>query len=443
MAIDRFHWDHSSDHPAALAAFETAVLEVVTHRRSASQSLTQALAADPDLVGAHVLSGFAAIILGRGELLPMAATALASAQAALARRAGGTLFEREMVASLAEAVAGQWAAAAARIDGLRPATAPFALLAVKLVQALRFMSGDHDGMHVNAARAAHADGAAATAGHGYVLGCLAFTLEERGAWDDALATGMAGLAQTPDDAWGLHAIAHVHLATGRIAAGIAWIDSQRPVWSRCNNFRFHLGWHLGLLMIEAGAGAAELLDLYDQEIRPEPTDDYRDVTNASTWLWRLRRRGIAVGDRGRELAQIAARRRQDGTVTFAALHYLLAALGVGDRETAAAIRAELAARAARGQTDQDQVAAAIGAALADILDGGAWVAGSAGRLADGLGRIGGSVAQRDVFMQSLIDVALASGDRDGAGDLLARRGTRLPEDRFARTIRAALLPLAG
>ena len=61
---------------------------------------------------------------------------------------------------------------------------------------------------------------------GYLLGCHAFTLEETGDYAAAEAAGRAGLALAPDDAWGLHAVAHVYDMTARAGQGLALIHSS-------------------------------------------------------------------------------------------------------------------------------------------------------------------------------------------------------------------------
>ena len=63
MIQDIFRLTHTSDHPDAVAAFERATEEVAGHRRDAGAALGEALAADPQLVAAHCLKGFAQLIL--------------------------------------------------------------------------------------------------------------------------------------------------------------------------------------------------------------------------------------------------------------------------------------------------------------------------------------------------------------------------------------------
>ena len=109
----------------------------------------------------------------------------------------------------------------------------------------------------------------------------------------------------PRDAWGLHAVSHVHEMTGRTEDGIRWIEGQRDRGFRhCNNFGGHLFWHLALFKLERGA-VAEVFELYDRKIRHDKTDDFRDIANGASLLMRLELDGHAVGTRWEELADKA------------------------------------------------------------------------------------------------------------------------------------------
>jgi hypothetical protein len=92
-----------------------------------------------------------------------------------------------LVHALQDAVQGRMCAAADRIDRHLMA-APENLLFVKLVQSLRFMAGDLAGMCGSIERVATA-WSPATPGYGFMLGCRAFTLEEKG---DLNRAGFAG-----------------------------------------------------------------------------------------------------------------------------------------------------------------------------------------------------------------------------------------------------------
>jgi tetratricopeptide (TPR) repeat protein len=303
-------------------------------------------------------------------------------------------------------------------------------LAMKLVQAIHFVQGRPQMMRasVEGVMPAWADHPA----RGYLLGCHAFTLEETGDYAAAERTGRAGVDLAPDDAWGVHAVAHVHDMTGRARAGLDWLAGHQGAWAHCNNFRFHVWWHRALMHLDLGQYEIALA-LYDTEIRAERTDDYRDIANAASLLSRLGLEGVGVGDRWQELATLAEGRSADGCLAFADLHDMLALCGGARAGAAKALIARM--RAARPLQDEAQrVIAHPGLHLAQGLHAfacgeysSAWVHLRAGQ--SDLQAIGGSHAQRDVFDRIAIEAALQCGYLETATDLIrdrqARRGGAL------------------
>src|SRR5262249_33650249 len=171
--------------------------------------------------------------------------------------------------------------------------------------------------------------------------------------------GRAAVAIEPDDAWGCHAVAHALGARGRTDDGIAWLRSQNERFAGIGNFARHLAWHEALLVL-AGGNRHVVLALYDRRIRDQPTDDYRDIANAASLLWRLERAGIAVGRRWEELADLAERRIEDGALAFAQLHYMLCLAGAGRWRKAASLLAAMTARVREGAGTQAEVLAQVG-----------------------------------------------------------------------------------
>jgi hypothetical protein len=232
---------------------------------------------------------------------------------------------------------------------------------------------------------------------------------------------------------------------GRTAEGIAWIEGARPVWTACNNFSFHMAWHLALFRLEAG-DHDEVLRLYDAEVRPAATDDFRDVANAVSLLWRLEQEGVAVGGRWDELKAVAVRRRRDMTLTFATLHNLLALAATGETEGAFELLRAMEAAVDRGAGDQAEVMDAVGVELAAaILDLSLNRAprGDLAALAGRLQRIGGSHAQRDVFVQALAGLAARRGDRAALDRILAVRRRLKRDDRFVALAETWLAEVPG
>jgi tetratricopeptide (TPR) repeat protein len=259
---------------------------------------------------------------------------------------------------------------------------------------------------------------------GYILGCHAFTLEETGEFAAAERIGRQAVDLAPQDAWGLHAVAHVLDMTGRAQDGLEWLEGREASWAHCNNFRFHVWWHKALMQLDLGHYDAALA-LYDDKVRAERTDDYRDIANAASLLSRLEIEGVDVGARWEELAALSAPRVNDDCLAFADLHYMLALCG-GARNTAARqMIARLRAAPAEAGEAQSvmlhpglQVAEGLHA-FATGEYSKAWLHLRAGR--GELIRIGGSHAQRDVFERVAIEAALRSGYLEGAEALLRDR----------------------
>ncbi|HKJ63018.1 MAG TPA: tetratricopeptide repeat protein [Hyphomicrobiales bacterium] len=409
MLRDRFDGVHSSDCPDAIAAFEDAVFAVAAHR-PIGDALTKATEADPDLVAAHTLMGFGGVMLARCETVQQASKAFEAAQAAAKAKRYLSPGETAMLKALELAETGYMHSAVDLLER-HLEDHPGDFLSAKIAHALRFMLGDREGMvklSGDLTRKMPED----NAGYGFLLGCHAFGLEENGSYEKAERAGKRAVMLQPADSWGLHAVSHVYEMNGRVDEGREWLTAARPVWSQCNNFGFHMAWHLALFHLENSDHEA-VLKLYDEEIRPVQTDDFRDMSNAVSMLWRLEQDGVDVGDHWEALAEIARARRTDTTYVFASLHYLLALIAVGDLK--AADELIFAMRAHKdGKCDQSRVTRYIGVRVAEAL---LRMPGHCERsevclaeMARRLPAIGGSNAQRDVFVRALMAVALRNQD---------------------------------
>jgi hypothetical protein len=301
------------------------------------------------------------------------------------------------------------------------------------------MLGDADGMRRSLARIVSVYTDRVTHA-GFIRGCYAFALEETGAYEQAEQVGRRAVDLEPTDAWGRHAVAHVFEMTGRAAQGRSWLANPAS-WSHCNNFSFHMAWHVALFEIELGRPLAAL-ELYDTAVRAERTDDYRDIANAASLLERLELEGVAVGNRWEELADIAERRVHDRRLVFADLHYLLALLGAGRGPAAMALVQGL--MSTNGSTVNGALTEQLGAPAAAGL-----MAFHAGRHADAarllepvmdrLQPIGGSHAQRDVFEQVYLESLIRSGHAQANPRLTGRLASRATHNRFASTRLTQLL----
>jgi len=432
------------DSTAVDERYHQAVRAVAAHRADAAALIASAAAHDPECVLARCLQGFCAFVLMRRERIQMARAALEKARGASERRdLDGR--ERLHLMALGQAVAGRMREAAETL-GLAVALDPLDLAAIKIEHAFRFMLGDAAGMRASLERAIVA-WTPAMADYGYVLGCLAFALEETGAFDSALMAGQRANEHTPDDAWGAHAVAHCYEMTGRPEQGLAWLRECEPAFGAVNNFRHHLDWHQALFCLELGR-AGEVLTIYDRKLAQIRRDDFRDLADAASLLARLEIAGISVGGRWRALGEIAAKRSNEANLAFASLHDLLALLASGRKGDGAAMLAVLTREARSDSRTQASVLAQSGVRLAEML--WAWRAGAYACAATlflevepALGRLGGSNAQRDLFWRIAIHSALAAGQREIARSLLDRRRRYYLRPRWAGAFEAELAPSAA
>jgi len=432
-----------TDDDATLDSWNKTQLGFLAHAAVTPEHLGNVLANAPDFALGQAVKGLFCLLLGRREMFHAAQDALVAAQKA-ARETPPSIRETTFVSALETWVAGRPVEAVQVLEtGLR--TNPDDVLAMKLSHAIRFVLGDSAGMRRSIERVLPAYGSDHP-GYGYLLGCHAFSLEETGAFDQAESAGRKALELAPDDAWGLHAVAHVHDMTGHAARGLDWLTGRESAWAHCNNFRYHVWWHKALMHLDLGQ-IDVVLDLYDHKVRADHTDDYRDISNGTALLMRLELEGVDIGNRWQEMAELSAARTEDGCLIFADLHYLLALTGDGRKTDAAHLidRIRHDAQSGHDTTSQRMARPGLEAALGLQAFSDARYGEAFGHLCDARTNMqlaGGSHAQRDVFERMTIDAGLRAGMFEQAGALLDQRqalhGHR--EDGYAAARRALIDP---
>ncbi|MFT7594718.1 MAG: tetratricopeptide (TPR) repeat protein [Paracoccaceae bacterium] len=422
MMHDIFGQQTSLTRASTLAHWNAAQLAFLAHGATTPDHLAAALAEAPEFAHAQAVKGMFYLLLGRRELLGTAQEALAAATQA-AKDTPVTKREARYVEALKVWMAGSPQGAIHQLEQVL-VDHPDDTLSMKLGHAIRFVLGDSTGMLQSVERVMPAYDPKHP-GHGYLLGCHAFALEENGAYERAENAGRQALWTAPDDAWGLHAVAHVHDMTANAAKGLDWLEGREAAWAHCNNFRYHVWWHKALMQLDLGQ-IDEALALYDQQIRKDHTDDYRDISNGTALLMRLELEGVDVGHRWEEMADISATRTEDGCLIFADLHYLLALNGDHRQTDAARLIQRIRHDGQVGQSETAQRMAHPGTEAALGLE-----AFSEARFAEAFVHLararptmqlaGGSHAQRDVFERMTIDAGLRAGLLDQAEHILNER----------------------
>ncbi|MEJ7813488.1 MAG: tetratricopeptide repeat protein, partial [Gemmatimonadaceae bacterium] len=394
----------------AVELLDGAVTAYLGARADTRERVGRLLSADPGCVMGHVLDGYLAMLSSKREGTERARDAWAVA-ASVARRARASRREVLHVEALDAWSRGDMRAVVRYWDALL-ADYPRDILALKASQFVLSYLGESGRMRDTVERALPAWDPGVP-GYGFVLGCHAYALEEAGDYAPAEETGRRAVELNRADIWAAHAVAHVAEMQGRLREGIAWVALLAGEWGQCSNFAFHLRWHEGLYHLDLEE-YGRVLELYDREVRAQPSDEYLDITNAVSLLWRLEQAEVDVGPRWHELAERARAHLDDHALVFVDVHYLMALVAARDDAAAGRFLESCERFAAAGAGTEAAVMADVGLPLAR----GAWAhrRGVYGEAVDLLlpirsrvREIGGSHAQRDVFEQMLIDAAWRAG----------------------------------
>ena len=413
-------------------AWNETVEAVLAHDATAADRLVKTLTADPNFALAHAVNGLMLLTLARAELVPAAVGCHDKARLAKSNRAI-TMREDLYLQALEQWLLDAPRRAAVVLEEILMED-PLDMLAIKLAHMLRFVLGEQAQTLAVLQRVAPAFGRHHPFA-GFVNGCLAFALEERGLYSDAEHAGRLAVNLSPRDVWGRHAVAHVFEMTGRADEGMDWL-ADHGQWAHANNFRLHLTWHQALFKMERGE-FAEVTVLYDRRMAAECSDDYRDIASCASLLARLEYAGVDVGMRWEEVADRAERCVKDGRLVFADLHYILALLGANRAESAETIARTLVDDSFAHSSEERRIAARGGGIAACGLlafhDGDYAEAAKLFSVARStLVEIGGSNAQRDLFDQVYIESLIRSGSTERATALLERRlADRMGVNRFA------------
>ena len=406
---DRLGLELTAASGEAARAFDDTVWAYVGFSREPGVPLKRALQADPAMPMALCLQGYFMHLMGLPGLIPKARAALSSLQ----KISGMNSREKMHAAALGAWCEGELERACAILDGIL-AEHPRDFLALKVANYLYFYMGDAANVRDGPARALKSWDES-TPGYGHLLALHAFGLEESGDYAAAESAGRRATEINPADPWAVHAVAHVMEMQERAAEGAAWIETLAPHWEAANFFRFHLWWHLALLHWGAGR-PEEALRLYDARVWGEGSSENLSLSNDISLLARLELAGVDVGGRWDAVAKVVQDQAGGSVMAFVDAHYALALGSVPPLED-------------HGTTAR--VHAAVGRAVCDGVV--AWRGKDYARAAELLAPVrenfrmlGGSHAQRDLFVLVLLGSALKTGNRALAKAVLSERAALRP-----------------
>jgi tetratricopeptide (TPR) repeat protein len=392
--------------------------------------LDRAIATDPDILMAYVVK---ALILGLSTEKSLVADA--QSRLSVAKRDIKSASSREIkhVAAVEAWLRGQFSEACAVWEDIL-VEHPSDAIAMFAAHQADFFLGRLSELRDRVARRLP-DIEKGSALEGYYWGMYAFGLEEEGDYAKALQVGRRAVEREKNDAWAIHAVAHVFEMTNRVNEGEQWLLTRASDWTG-SNLAVHVGWHLALYDCDQQRWD-RVLDLYDTRIRRPASTVVMELLDASALLWRLKVYGVDVGTRWQSLADAWEPRVGEAWYAFNDMHAMMAFAGAGRFELAQRLIGVLE-RTATTHTENGTVTRAIGLPVSKAL-----LAYAENRFSEAVTllepvrtlslRAGGSHAQRDVLAQTLLSAAEKAGQFQLARALLNERLALRPLSRLNQT----------
>ena len=269
------------------------------------------------------------------------------------------------------------------------------------------------------------------------LAMTAFTSELCSDYAAAEAAAERALAIEPKNPWAQHALSHVLIRQGRVAEGLARLESFLPLLAACGRpIHCHDAWHLALLHLER-LDVAAAMRVFRTHIWGITPDFVVEQLDAIALLWRIE---MAAGPMDAQWPSIAghiAPRALETFMPFMNAHYVYALARAGRADAVEAALAGVRARSAADDEEAKRVWAPVGRAVIEAA--AAFGTGDRARAAALLDpimpmmtSIGGSDAQDDLFRQTYLRSLQAAGRHAEAAayfDAITAGKSRTPLDR--------------
>ena len=269
------------------------------------------------------------------------------------------------------------------------------------------------------------------------LAMTAFASELCSDYAAAEAPAERALAIEPKNPWAQHALSHVLIRQGRVAEGLARLESFLPLLAACGRpIHCHDAWHLALLHLER-LDVAAAMRVFRTHIWGITPDFVVEQLDAIALLWRIE---MAAGPMDAQWPSIAghiAPRALETFMPFMNAHYVYALARAGRADAVEAALAGVRARSAADDEEVKRVWAPVGRAVIEAA--AAFGAGDRARAAALLDpimpmmtSIGGSDAQDDLFRQTYLRSLQAAGRHAEAAayfDAITAGKSRTPLDR--------------
>jgi Tfp pilus assembly protein PilF len=415
MLTDRYELSLSTASSAARDAYVEGCEAKLTMYPGAIEGFDRAIAADPGFALAHAAR--AHVLLERGD----AAAAQASMAAANSLNPGLSAREASHIAFFGSLSAGDAEAALAALPAHLNAW-PRDALVLGTTAFTNGLIGSSGRAGQKRALLALLDGLAPSYGDDWWFTAHhGMALSENGQRDAARPKIDRSLAQNPDNPWAAHARAHLSYEEGDANAARAFLTSWLTTYPRNGLLYSHLSWHLALGDLEAGdpASAFRLFrEAFSPEVHSGPPRG--KVNDAVSFLWRWELAGHPRdADAWRMMHDYANNAFPRAGAAFSDMHIALAQVDAGNEPALEARARQMDDLAREGRYPSGPCVPAVSQAFAAferrdfaaVIDALQPIAGE-------LERIGGSRAQLDLVVFTLVKAYLGANRPDDARRML-------------------------
>jgi tetratricopeptide (TPR) repeat protein len=252
-----------------------------------------------------------------------------------------------------------------------------------------------------------------------LLGMFSFGLEESGDYTRAEEVGLEAVERNPKDVWAIHAVTHTYEMQANFSEGMKYLDARKNDWAKGNFFLNHTWWHYALYTLEAGQ-YDRALQIHDSVLFTENQADLAlQLLDATALCWRLYLEGHDVKERFAKHAELWKGKLEPAFYAFNDMHVAMAFVGAGlehEAETLIASREKWLMTQPLETVSNAQMTRDIGLPICNAV-----LAFGRGNYQETveylypirhrLHEFGGSHAQRDVVLMTLVEAALRGNDK--------------------------------
>ena len=435
MHKDEWGYATTAENAGAVQQLESAFDCYVHFRGDIAGCVDAALELDGDFALAQAFRGYIGVL---GTEPVAAAAARLHLDAYLARTDQSKLLERERQhLSAADAfLNGDFHGASIVLESISRAY-PRDVMALIVGHQIDFFTGDAVRLERRVGNALHA-WTSDDLHHSNLLGMHAFGLEEMGQHTQALEVGLEAVARNPKDVWGIHAVTHTYEEMGRFGEGTRFFDQRLDDWTTGNYFNLHNWWHYALFALELGDDDKALAINDAVLFADHKGDNALELLDSSALCWRLLLEGRPVGDRFLKQAAIWRKKIDPQFYAFNDMHAVMSFVGAGAESDALELirsRERWLETLPPSSVSNARMTREIGLPVCKaLLEFGRghyaacvrWLYPIRARLHE----FGGSHAQRDVVLKTLLEATLRDGQYALARDLSAERMDARPRSPY-------------